>query len=100
MKKRNKNKRKSVFLSGGKSRKSVETKKTYDVVFDRGDSNDREGFHNKSIEFCKEYIRKNNGRYYSYFKYYIGYLVGIVCNETGECVYEEKVRQITLKQNT
>ena len=63
----------------------------YNVVFnDEYDSNDK-GMA-ESLEYCKEYIRQNNGTDESYFADYKGGIVSIVCNETGETVYEEEVR--------
>ncbi len=38
------------------------------------------------------YIRENNGTNNSYFRDYKGGTVSIVCNQTGETVYEEMVR--------
>ena len=64
---------------------------TYDVHFnDEYDSNNK-GM-TESLEYCKEYIRQNNGTNNSYFEDYKGGTVSIVCNETGETVYEEEVR--------
>ena len=69
----------------------MNTQFTYDVVFnDEYDSNSKEM--HATIEECKEYIRQNNGTDYSYFADYKGGTVSIVCNETGETVYEEEVR--------
>lgn len=45
-----------------------------------------------TIEYCREYIRQNNGTNESYFADYKGGMVSIVCNETGETIYEEEVR--------
>ena len=65
--------------------------KTYDVVFnDENDSNSK-GFE-ESIEYCKDYIEANNGTDNSYFADYKGGVVSIVCNETGESIYEEVVK--------
>ena len=65
--------------------------RTYDVHFnDEHDSNNK-GM-SESLEYCKEYIRENNGTDHSYFADYKGGMVSIVCNETGETVYEEEVR--------
>lgn len=66
-------------------------KKTYNVVFnDEKDSNDK-GM-KATLEEAKTYIEINNGTGNSYFGDYRGGIVSIVCNETGETVYEEKVR--------
>lgn len=64
---------------------------TYDIYFnDEYDSNNK-GME-ATLEECREYIRQNNGTNYSYFEDYKGGVVSIVCNETGETVYEEVVR--------
>lgn len=65
--------------------------KTYDVVFnDNADSNSK-GF-KESIDYCKRYIKGYNGTNESYFADYKGGTVQVVCNETGDIVYEEEVR--------
>lgn len=65
--------------------------KTYDIYFnDEYDSNNK-GM-KATLEECKDYIRYNNGTDHSYFADYKGGTVSIVCNETGETVYEEEVR--------
>lgn len=64
--------------------------RTYDVHFnDESDSNSKGMV--ATIEDCREYIRENNGTNESYFADYKGGTVSIVCNETGETVYEEEV---------
>ena len=64
---------------------------TYDVVFnDNYDSNNK-GFR-ESFDYCKRYIKGYNGTNESYFEDYKGGTVSIVCNETGETVYEEEVK--------
>lgn len=64
---------------------------TYDVVFnDEYDSNNK-GMQ-ATIEECRDYINAHNGTDHSYFADYKGGIVSIVCNETGETVYEEEVR--------
>jgi hypothetical protein len=70
---------------------TMETNYTYDIYFnDEYDSNNK-GM-SESLEYCKEYIRENNGTDHSYFADYKGGIVSIVCNETGETIYEEEVR--------
>ena len=65
-----------------------EDAKTYDIYFnDDADSNNK-GF-SMSLEECKDWIEFNRGE--SYFKDYKGGTVSIVCNETGETVYEENI---------
>jgi hypothetical protein len=68
-----------------------EDDKTYDVHFnDEYDSNSK-GM-NATIKECRDYIDMYNGTSESYFADYKGGIVSIVCNETGETVYEEVVR--------
>jgi len=69
----------------------MKTNYTYDVHFnDEYDSNSK-GM-NATIKECRDYIDMYNGTSESYFADYKGGLVSIVCNETGETVYEEVVR--------
>lgn len=69
----------------------MNTNYSYDIYFnDESDSNNK-GM-NATLEECQEYIRQNNGTNHSYFVDYKGGTVSIVCNETGETVYEEEVR--------
>ena len=64
---------------------------TYDVHFnDERDSNSK-GF-TDSYDDCLSYIEEYNGTNHSYFEDYKGGTVSIVCNETGETVYEEEVK--------
>ncbi len=64
---------------------------TYDVVFkDDTDSNSK-GF-KESKQYCMDYIEEHNGTDWSYFEDYKGGTVSVVCNETGETVYEEIVK--------
>jgi hypothetical protein len=66
------------------------TELTYDVHFnDSADSNSK-GFQ-ADFDFCKNYIEQNNGTNHSYFEDYKGGTVSIVCNETGETVFETNV---------
>lgn len=67
------------------------TEKTYDVIFhDDLNCNDK-GF-DYSYEEALDYIKMYNGTNESYFEDYKGGVVTVVCNETGETVYEEEVR--------
>lgn len=66
-------------------------KKTYDVEFNDDASTNSKGWH-ESFDYCKDYIDANNGTNESYFADYKGGVVSIVCNETGEYVYEEDVK--------
>jgi hypothetical protein len=63
---------------------------TYDVQFNNSESTNGKGFA-QTIEYCRDYIDRNNGTKESYFNDYVGGVVSIVCNETGETVYEADV---------
>lgn len=65
---------------------------TYDVVFDGDTSSNAKGFR-ETYQYCRDYIKANNGTDESYFADYKGGVVSIVCNEeeTGG-VHEEVVR--------
>lgn len=62
--------------------------KTYDVHFNDETSSDNKGF-SASIDYCQNYINSNNGSIY--FEDYKGGTVSIICNETGETVFETRV---------
>ncbi len=64
---------------------------TYDVVFDDDTSTNSKGFR-ETIEYCKHYISSNNGTRESYFEDYVGGVVWIRCNETGDMIYETTVK--------
>lgn len=65
--------------------------KTHNVYFnDEQDSNDK-GM-SVTRQEAKDYIKTWNGTNHSYFEDYKGGIVSVVCNETGETVYEEEVR--------
>jgi hypothetical protein len=64
---------------------------TYDVHFNDSTDSNGKGFM-ADFDYCKNYIEQNNGTNNSYFEDYKGGTVSIVCNETGETVYEEEVR--------
>ena len=70
--------------------KHTAKKRTYNIVF-----NDEENSNDKGFEmdyyYCLNYIKSNNGTNNSYFADYKGGTVSIVCNETGETVYETSV---------
>lgn len=66
-------------------------KKTYDVVFNDGENSNSKGFAVKRREAIS-YVKENNGTDTSYFPDYLGGYVSVVCNETGETVYQEDVR--------
>ena len=71
----------------------METKYTYDVVFNDENNSNSKGF-KSSVEDCMKYIKANNDTSspYSYFADYKGGVVSVVCNETGEAVYSETIR--------
>jgi len=64
---------------------------TYDVVFDDESASNSKDF-GYSLEECKNYIKMYNGTNESYFENFKGGTVSIVCNETGEYVYNETIR--------
>lgn len=65
--------------------------KTYDVFFHDSENDNNKGF-SLSKQECIDYINANNGTNDSYFDDYKGGCVQVVCNETGEVVYEEVIR--------
>lgn len=64
---------------------------TFDVVFNDNNDSNSKGFQDTAA-YCYMYIQRYNGTNESYFKDYKGGTVQVVCNETGEVVYEEEVR--------
>lgn len=64
---------------------------TYDVIFNDNTDSNRKGF-KESKQYCMDYIEEHNGTDCSYFEDYKDGTVSVVCNETGETVYEETVR--------
>lgn len=66
-------------------------KKTYDVVFNDDTSSNVKGW-KMTKEYCLNYIEEYNGTNESYFEDYKGGIVQIVCNETGQVVFEDRVR--------
>ena len=67
------------------------TELTYDVAFDDDSTSNSKEFA-YPLEECKNYIKMYNGTNESYFGSYKGGTVSIVCNETGEYVYNETIR--------
>ena len=63
---------------------------SYDVHFNDDEASNNKGF-NYTQEEAIEYIHNNNGCYSGYFKDYKGGIVSVVCNKTGETVYEEEI---------
>jgi len=66
------------------------TNTTYNVVFNDDNNSNDKGFE-QTLEYCKNYIQSFNGTNHSYFEDYKGGIVQVVCNETGDVVYEEEV---------
>lgn len=64
--------------------------KTYDVHFNDSTDSNSKGFQS-TLDYCMSYIESNNGTRESYFGDYKGGTVSVVCNETGETVYETEV---------
>lgn len=67
-----------------------EEKLTYDIHFNDSENSNSKGF-NKSEEECMDYIETYNKTNHSYFGDYKGGIVSIVCNQTGETVFETEV---------
>lgn len=67
---------------------------TYDVHFNDSTDSNNKGFE-ESFDYCKDYIKRYNGTNESYFEDYKGGTVSIVCNETGETVYETFIQLFT-----
>lgn len=65
--------------------------RTYDIHFNDSESSNNKGFR-ESLEYCLNYIQMHNGTNDSYFADYKGGTVSIVCNGTGETVYEEEIK--------
>lgn len=63
---------------------------TYDIHFNDSEKSDSKGF-SSSLDYCQNYIECNNGTNESYFEDYKNGTVSIVCNETGETVFETAV---------
>lgn len=65
--------------------------KTYDVHFNDDNDSNGKGF-KQSINYCLDYIEANNGSNDSYFSDYKSGTVSVVCNETGDTVFETQVK--------
>ncbi len=63
---------------------------TFDIQFNDSENSNSKGF-KETLEYCKTYISQNNGKNNSYFADYKGGTVSIVCNETGEKVFETEI---------
>ena len=66
--------------------------KTYDVIFNDDNNSNQKNFMNATINDCARYIEQYNGTNESYFEDYKGGTVSIVCNETGETIYETEIK--------
>ena len=64
--------------------------KTYNIYFNDSENSSNKGFA-ISYDEAKAYIDMNNGTNESYFEDYKGGIVSIVCNETGDTVFETGV---------
>ena len=64
--------------------------KTFDVHFNDEISSNSKGF-KETIDYCKSYIETWINSDHSYFADYNGGTVSVVCNETGETVYEKMI---------
>lgn len=65
--------------------------KTYDVVFNDDTASNEKGWQ-ETKEYCLNYIEENNGTNESYFADYKSGIVEVVCNGTGEVIFEERVK--------
>lgn len=81
-----------MFTSEERAKAYIDKHLTYDVVFNDDTDNNGKGWHS-SLEECKKYIELYNGSNESYFESYKSGVVSVVCNETGEVVYEEVIKQ-------
>lgn len=63
---------------------------TYDVHFNDSSNSNAKGF-KETVDYCKNYIEARNGTQASYFPDYVGGTVSVVCNKTGETVFETKI---------
>lgn len=63
---------------------------TYDVHFNSDENSNSKGFR-MNAAYCMGYIKENNGTNNSFFADYKGGIVSIVCNETGEMIYNELI---------
>jgi hypothetical protein len=69
----------------------IEFSLTYDVVFNNDDCSNEKCFQLTKKE-CVDYVNRFNGSNESYFADYKGGTVEVICNETGEIVYSQKVK--------
>lgn len=64
---------------------------TYDVVFNDDEATNAKGMQATKVDAIL-YVKLYNGTNESYFADYKGGVVQVVCNETGDVVYEETVK--------
>lgn len=69
----------------------LEEELTYDVVFNDNESTNSKGMQSTKVDAIL-YVKLYNGTNESYFADYKGGVVQVVCNETGDVVYEETVK--------
>ena len=87
----NQRRRKPPFFNQSKTTHTMNTQKlTYDIVFHDDNYSNAKGLH-ASLDYCKYYISSHNRSSNSYFSDYSGATVQIVCNETGQVVYSERI---------
>lgn len=65
-------------------------KYTYDVIFNDDNSSNNKGIHGSKDE-CMRWIESNRHDSSTYFGDYKGGTVSIVCDQTEETIYEEKL---------
>ena len=85
-----KNKLKINIMNTNKKSVTKLQGKTYDVHFNDDENSNNKGF-KSSLAYCKDWITTHMGSNHSYFEDYKGGTVSIVCNETGESVFETEV---------
>ena len=68
----------------------IEGINTYDVYFNDESNSNNKGF-KSTLDECISYINQHNGTDFSYFKDYKNGTVSVVCNETGQTVFETAV---------
>lgn len=64
--------------------------KTYDVIFNDSNDSNSKNIHG-TIEECMSWIEFNRNDKSTYFGDYSGGTVSVVCDQTGETVYEESI---------
>ncbi len=64
--------------------------KTYDVIFNDDMNSNSKGIHG-TFDECMDWIECNRGNDSTYFGDYKGGTVSIVCDQTGEYVYNEEI---------